>query len=321
MALDEKIKLERERVTKLVIENIEKNNGLKWLKDWISNGPQNGINPEVKYKGMNFLKLVCDMEARKTDDPRYMTYNQAKSKGYNVKKSAKGLMCEHWCFIKIEKEKLPDGTVVEIEKPMKVPVVTTFYLFHVSDINGVPKYEPTKNKILKGKYKEIIDRLVETSEAPVDFKAVDQAFYVPSKDIISLPPKKMFKSKEGLLATLLHEIAHSTGHETRLNRDLGGRIGTPDYAKEELIAEFTSIFSQIELGLNLKEDHIDNHSAYLNSWLKNLKENPEALSKAIGSSERATNFIVKKYKGEEVKRVVVPLTSTENISNVSPLAM
>lgn len=321
MGLNDKVKAERERVAKLVIDNIKNKQGLKWLKSWISNGPQNGINPETKYKGGNFLKLVCDMEARNTDDPRYMTYKQAMSKGYKVKKGSTGILCEHWSFIEKKTDKLEDGTIVEIEKKRFIPIVTTFHLFHVSDINGVPEYKPEVIKTTKKKYKEIVNKLVETSEAEVDFKGIDRAYYIPSKDTISLPPKNFFKTQEGLIATLLHEIAHSTGDKTRLNRDLEGEFGSESYAREELIAEFSSIFSQIELGIDLKEEHIDNHSAYLKSWIQILEKDSEELYKAVGLAEKSTKYIIDRYEEKPKESIKIPLEKTESVSNFSPLAI
>lgn len=321
MALNEKIKVERDKIAKIIIDNIEKKQGLSWLKDWITNEPRNGANPETKYKGINFLKLAYDMEMKETEDPRYFTYNQAKRCGYQVKKNAKSILCEHWSFVEIKKEKLADGTEVEIEKERAIPIVNTFYLFHASDIIGVPEYVKENKKVLKGKINKIVKRLIETSEAPVDFKGGDRAFYSPSKDKISLPPKKSFKSGEGLLATLLHEIAHSTGHENRLCRSIKNVFGDEDYAKEELIAEFSSVFSQLELGISLKEEHIDNHSAYLKNWIQALKKDSDYLYKAIGLSEKATKYIMDRYDDKKKETLKVPLDKTENVENFSPLAI
>ncbi|MGL5717873.1 ArdC family protein [Cetobacterium sp.] len=321
MALNEKIKVERDRIAKIVIDNIKNKNGLEWLKGWIANGPQNGINSETKYKGINFLKLACDMEFRKTDDPRYMTFKQATFNGYKVKKGAVGILCEHWSFIEIEKEKREDGTIVEVEKNRVVPIVTTFHLFHASDIVGLPEFEIKELKTTKKKYKEIVNKLVETSEAKIDFKAIDSASYSKSEDLISLPPKKMFKSSEELIATLLHELAHSTGNSLRLNRDLSGAFGNESYAKEELVAEFSAIFSQIELEIDLKENHIDNHSAYLKSWINALEKNSDELYKAIGLAEKATKYIMDRYEGVEKDVIKVPLEKTESVENFNPLAV
>ena len=321
MALNEKIKVERDKIANVIIKNIESKKGLSWLKGWIVKAPQNGANPETKYKGINYLKLAYDMELKETDDPRYFTYNQARKCGYQVKKNAKSILCEHWSFVEVKKEKLEDGTEVEVEKDRKAPYVNTFYLFHASDIIGVPEYVRENKKVLKGEINKIVKRLVETSEAPVDFKGGDSAFYIPSQDKISLPPKKSFKNGESLVATLLHEMAHSTGHENRLCRSVKNTFGSEDYAKEELIAEFSAVFSQLELGITLGEEHIDNHSAYLKSWVQALKKDSDYLFKAIGLSEKATKYIMNLYNGEENKKIKVPLEKTENIENFSPLAM
>ena len=120
---------------------------------------------------------------------------------------------------------------------------------------------------------EIIERVIENSAAPINFDGGNRAYYSPIKDSIHLPEIKQFKSMQDFYATALHEIAHSTGHSSRLNRELSGGFGTPNYAREELRAELASIFMQIELGLSVEGKHFENHGAYLASWLKAVKNN------------------------------------------------
>ena len=95
-------------------------------------------------------------------------------------------------------------------------------------------------------------------------------------------------------STALHEIGHSTGHEKRLNRNLSTDRGSPDYAKEELRAEIASMFLEQDLGVEVKEKHIENNSAYIAAWKSAIKEDPNALFKAIANAERITKFVMAK---------------------------
>ena len=301
-----------------IIKNIKENNGLKWLKEWVSNGPQNVLNSETKYKGINFVRLVCDMNSKGSKDPRYMTMIQANKAGYKIKKGAKSISCEHWSFVSSKKVKDKDDEDVIININRKVPVITYFKLFHASDVEGLPKFEKIKTNTLKGEFKKMVDKLVETSSCPITFDSIDKACYNSFLDFISLPPKNMFKTKEGAISTLLHEMSHSTGHNSRLNRQLGNKFGSLDYAKEELIAELSSIFSQVELNIELKTEHIDNHSAYLKSWLKVLKDDYNEIFKAIGLAESSTSYIMKRYKGEAKEKLVIAVKGNEVIETPAP---
>ncbi len=93
--------------------------------------------------------------------------------------------------------------------------------------------------------------------------------YIPMTFIY--PVIEQFNTMQDYYATALHEIAHSTGHSSRLNRDMSGDFGSEKYAVEELRAELSSMFLQMENGIQLEGKHIENHSAYLANWLKAAK--------------------------------------------------
>ncbi len=146
----------------------------------------------------------------------------------------------------------------------------------------------------------------------------DQPCYHPLLDKVIIPPKECFISEEELNATELHELCHATGHPTRLNRDLGGRFGSERYAREELRAEIASSFlmqslqlrmpeahidnhkayiqSWIEVSLQLRmpEAHIDNHKAYIQSWIEVLNKEPQELFKAIYEAEAIEKYALDK---------------------------
>ena len=121
-----------------------------------------------------------------------------------------------------------------------------------------------------------------------------RACYKPSKDQINMPERKLFDNSEALYATWYHEMVHSTGHESRLNRLKPASFGSSEYAKEELVAELGAFLICHRLQIS---SNTTNHAAYLNSWISSLRQDPKYLFKALGKATSAVNRIL----GSEVK--------------------
>ena len=123
-----------------------------------------------------------------------------------------------------------------------------------------------------------------------DEVGVRGAYYSPGMDSINMPAKSLFKSEEGFYSTICHELAHWSGHESRLDRKLNhGRFGDEAYSFEELVAEFTSTFLCAHLGVH--QGFRDNHAKYLKSWVKVLKDEPTALTSAASMADKAFNYL------------------------------
>ena len=124
----------------------------------------------------------------------------------------------------------------------------------------------------------------------------EKAFYLPELDRIQLPDRAAFPGAESFYATWAHEAIHSTGHESRLLRDLGGRMGCPRYAREELIAELGSVLlgQRLEIGCDLA-----NHAAYLEAWIALLKESPRVLFQVLSAARQAADLICPEVLAEE----------------------
>lgn len=118
-----------------------------------------------------------------------------------------------------------------------------------------------------------------------------RAFYRTDTDEVHLPERADFKSTQEFYSTALHEIGHSTGHESRLNRDLSGRFGSEDYAMEELRAEIASIFMEQDLEIEPSEGRLQNNAAYIQSWKEEIKENPNALFTAITDADKIAKYV------------------------------
>lgn len=183
-----------------------------------------------------------------------------------------------------------------------------YTVFNGDDIVGIPEAEPegVKQDI---KADELVEKLSKNMNVEISYAGRNYAFYSPNQDKIFLPEAKDFDSEYDLNATALHELAHATGAEHRLNRDLKG-----SYAFEELIAELTSCFMAHYVDVPKTEVHLDNHKAYLKAWAKEIKNDPNYLFNAIKKSYEATEYL--EEKGElSLDKTKILEVSNENIAN------
>lgn len=173
--------------------------------------------------------------------------------------------------------------------------MTRYYVvFNAKDIDGIPPlHKLEENNISQN---EIIIRLSKNLDVEILYDGGDRAFYSISEDRIHMPKIEHFESDYGYNATVLHELAHSTGAAHRLNRNIMNMFGSSDYAFEELIAEISSCFMGSHLKTKQDDFHIDNHKAYVQGWIKAIKEKPETLIKAIREAEKTANYM--EYKAE-----------------------
>ena len=300
---------ERRKLVEKIIENM-KNGDLIFKKGWDINilSPQNPVSTAV-YQGGNRLKLIEEATEKEYKDPRWVTFKQAQEMGWSIKKGAKGIKCEKWIFTKKEKELDEEtGKMVEVEKELSKPIPSYFTVFNGEQVDGIP---PFKRNIINDEEKfKIANDFIKSSECPIKEIAQDKAYYLPLSDEIILPLREAFKSEEAFLRTTLHEMGHSTGHESRLNRDQINAFGTPAYAKEELVAELTSIFVQAKLGIKLEGEHFNNHTAYLQSWIGALQNDPNELFRAISQAEKATERLYENYLALDKT-----VTNTQEITN------
>lgn len=148
----------------------------------------------------------------------------------------------------------------------------------------------------------VLDTMLENNQwgCPVKLIEQDMAFYSPFHDSITLPLKNQFYEGENFYGTLLHEMAHSTGHETRLKRDIMNPFGTERYAREELIAEFTSALCGLFLGIPVTLQ--DNNAAYLKDWLYKFNSDPKYLINVLNDCTKATKYICSHLGVNEEKR-------------------
>lgn len=324
-----------------LLECIE-NNPVPWQKGWVSVGgiTSSGYPYNAKtgkpYNGINALYLALIEGMRGYGDARWATYNQIQELGASVRKGEKGSDIFFWTqydkatkkpFDRRSVEGMAEEEVKEYLNENVRPVLKNYTVFNAAQCDNFPKSESTEvvesPKTPRASL-ECAEKIIRNSAAPVRYDGGNNAFYSIFTDDIHLPKIEAFKTMNDYYATALHEIAHSTGHESRLNRDLSGSFGSEKYAIEELRAELTSVFMQTDLGIELGAAEITNHSAYLKSWLSVVKKDHNVFYKAAADASKATEYIRKNYlyKAEEAKLSEAPTDATTEKfvpSNVAPL--
>ena len=162
-------------------------------------------------------------------------------------------------------------------------------VFNACDVEGMPEQDIIINPDVS--QDELITKLSESMGVEILPDGGDQAYYSPSQDKIHLPTPESFVSEYAYNSTALHELSHSTGHPSRLNRPQGAFFGTNQYAYEELVAEMCSCFMSAELQTEMSAEHIDNHKAYVQSWIQAISEKPDTLVRAIKDAQDAANYM------------------------------
>ncbi|QUH20392.1 ArdC family protein [Alkaliphilus sp. B6464] len=312
--MNKKVKEHREKLADTFIKSLEENQ-LDWKKEWKGPSmiPENGASNK-KYKGINKFWLAMVAMNKGFHDPRWCTFKQIQDKGWKLNKGAKGEKVEYWMpFDRAAKKSITwdEFRKRKIAKDQSVVLSTKYYtVFNGQDIKGIPPVPLLKiNDITPD---EIIAKLSQNMGVEIMNDGNDRAFYRPGEDKIHLPKPEYFETDYAYNATALHELAHSTGAAHRLDRNIMNMFGSSDYAYEELIAEITSCFMSINLQAEQDDTRIDNHKAYVQSWIKAIKEKPDTLIKAIREAEKTASYM--EYKAElisEKEYLVVQNSSME----------
>lgn len=288
-----KIEKYQQNLLNKLLEQMESD--ANFLKSWteIPFNPYNGKGFNL-YNGINQVNLSMDLAITKSADPRYYTFKQIKDLGLKLQKGAKGVEVQYFNFVDKEIERKGET------KTVKIPFVRLTYAFNAQNIDGLKPYEKTKGFAALKDDRNLSDKLNEVinNSGVKLLHGGNRAFYHGgSIDEIMMPPPERFSSKEAYAATLLHELAHSTGHASRQSRDMGDkdfdRVG---YAKEELRAELSSVFMCQRLGISYQlendQTHIENSAAYLKGWKNVLTNDKAEFFKAASDANKITAFLV-----------------------------
>ncbi len=259
-----------------------------WRRPWVSGArttmpgmPCNAVTGRA-YRGVNAVLLTMTQHAHGSDDPRWITYKQASERGWQVRAGERGTPVVF--FKRLDVHEHPDDGEATVRR---VPLLRGFTAFHANQVDGISPYQPPTLEAPWRK-QEAPELIVARSGVRVRTGG-NQAFYSPTLDFIGVPVAAAFRSPEDFSATILHELAHASAHESRLNRDLSGRFGSRAYSFEELIAELTSCMVGTVLGLPCD---VENHASYIQSWLDVLREDRRAIFRAAAAAQKAADWML-----------------------------
>ncbi len=308
----EKINQIREEMVQAILVSMEKN-PVEWESGWNNIGADSPINGKTgkSYRGVNFLYLWLVGKENGYEDSRWVTFNQAKELGASVRKGEKSFpVLFYELYDRKTKRPYDSRTTKDMSDEERAAyehenvyaVLKYSRVFNAAQCANFPKRDIESLKMSeedRAKQNALIENIIANSGAPIKYDGGNRAYYSPMTDSIHLPGIEVFHSMQDYYATALHEIAHSTGHESRLNRDLTGKFGQADYAVEELRAELACVFMQVEQGIRLEGKHIENHAAYLNNWLSVVKGDKSIFFKAASDAQKIADYVSEHYLQSE----------------------
>ncbi|WP_205191364.1 ArdC family protein [Burkholderia sp. LMG 13014] len=293
-----------QELTNLIIKKLEDH--LEYQTPWFTcnEAPFNPVTG-TKYKGVNRVSL----SARGFDDPRFYTFNNVKTlaeetgQELHVKKGSKGAPV----FKALQVTFNPNDKTYEFVKSQDEAVETnrdgegkiTFWtmayagtVFNGSQIEGLEPYLVRDRPPFQAheEAEKVIESMKLKGGVELEFHSEGRAYYNPGTDRVSLPHRELFKDDPSFYTTAMHEFTHATGHASRLNRDMTGKFGSASYAKEELTAELGAYFLCSEVGLSYDPSTHDSHAAYVQSWLKALRNDKSYIFKASQSASKAVDY-------------------------------
>ena len=285
-----------------------------WNRPWkpAANGRRPHWNPvtERAYRGLNVSILQLEASLRGFEDPRWMGYQQAAKKGWQVRQGEKAttiyypvpVRLRRECAEKADEAPAPEPVGGRGDQSRKTGVILLmkgFKVFNAQQLDGVPSLgqdEGAHEAPAKIPQAELIDAIAHTMGVPIS-EGGDRAAYIPSADRIVMPPAAAFPDQADREQTRLHELTHATGHEKRLKRDLSGPFGSTKYALEEVTAEFGSWLLAQRLNipyLAINPEVTEEQTAtYIAGWTRALKgeEGRKMYAQAIGNAMKVSRYM------------------------------
>lgn len=313
-----------------------------WHKGWIGGGSMFGLPQNISgrtYEGSNAFLLFLHTASNGYKAPVYMTYGQLHKEGAHVLKGEKAVPVFKWGFSikdkdgkKVTEEEFHNMTDDEKKECKRRPFLKIYPEFNIDQTNmsevNKEKYDAVVSQFRKtdvptitdGMYvNKAIDRMMEKQEwvCKIQYDKEEKgAYYSPAKDIVVLPtkaqfrihpddPEECFKDGQEYYGTALHEMAHSTGHPSRLDRLKPAAFGSPEYAKEELVAELTSAIVGNTLGFDRRIS--DNNVAYLQNWTSALRKEPKFIVSVMSDVNKASRIIIENIDKQRIALGEKPL--------------
>ena len=280
-----------------------------WQQPWenvAANGaPRNAVSNRTYSMG-NLFMLMLTASMAKYNDPRWLTYKQASDIGAQVRGGEKGTRIFFYSQSRkdLTEEQVASGKYSHIRQDpdtgqpyVNFPLLRSYTVFNAAQCDNMPPLERSKLPDLKWSPVERAEAVVAEANPEVRHEPQNVSCYRPFDDYILMPMREQFPTAEDYYSTLLHELGHWTGHESRLNRDMSGDKRSLSYAREELTAELISIYMAFETEI---KPQLDQSAAYIDSWLRNVSV--EDLTVAMNDAAKATRFLLPKDPERELER-------------------
>lgn len=273
-------------VTDRIIEELEKGK-IPWVKPWARSGGAISHSTGKPYSLLNQMLLGRPGE--------WLTFKQAQAEGGKIRKGEKGRPVVFWKQIAIQEEK--DGEIVE----KLAPVLRYYTVFHIDQTEGIePRYSVPEAPAPVAPLLEA-EAIITAYESKAPTLRIDRtgksdsAYYSPALDYICVPCLEQYSRPEEYYSTLFHEMTHSTGHSSRLDRFKGSAacaaFGSAEYSKEELTAEIGAATLCNGCGIET-QNSFRNSAAYIQGWLSALRNDNQMIITAAGKAEKAVNYIL-----------------------------
>ena len=337
-----------DRFAQMMVTRLEEMKGQQWEKGWIDGGGRTQGLPQNlsgrRYSGHNDFFLQLHTAINGYDAPVYATYKQIRDAGATVNKGEKAMPVIYWNIShkdengqKISDEAFDAMTKAEQAKVKTIPIMMGYYVWNLQQTNFA-EVKPEQYAKLTGEFKaphvadtkgmyesKEFDAMIDKQAWVCKIKNVEGAgaSYSPSKDEITVPMKAQFKIhntpeeiyKDGMeyYSSIAHEMAHSTGVEKRLGRDMEGHFGDPKYAKEELVAELTAAMVGNTMGFDKRI--LDNNAKYVDGWMDTLKKEPRFILSVMADVNKASKMILDHVDAQRLEMGMKTLQPKEEANN------
>ena len=244
------------------------------------------LHSNKRYRGVNVFLLAMTSWAVGFGSDYWLTFRQAKKLGGSVCQGEKSTMVVFW--------KQYETKDRESGEQITVPVLRHYHVFNVEQCDGIESPDALEPASEPFEALDQAEAIAENyREGPAIYYGGTRAFYRPAVDVIRIPAPDHFSARESFYATLYHEMAHSTGHSARLDRGLDDKLtpfGSPDYSKEELVAEMGAAFLAAVAGIS--PPTIEQSAAYIDGWRARLKADKRLVVSAAGAGQKAADWIL-----------------------------
>lgn len=240
------------------------------------------------YRGLNYFLLSC----APFSSPLWLTYKQAKELGGTVKKGEKSwpVIYWNWVFVDADGKRVAD----ESKAKKKLPFLRYYNVFNTEQIEGIEIKLPEPPELTEHEKIEACEKVIAGYKNPPKITIRgEQPCYSPARDEVLMPDIGLWDKAEEYYSVTFHELAHSTGHKSRLNREgitAEAAFGSKVYSKEELVAEMTAAY--LSNHCSIDGSTLDNSASYLQSWIKVLKGDSRLVVNAAAAAQKAADHIL-----------------------------